>query len=68
MCHAIQSFRTTDYIITEGFLSSAPKTSKRTRHPRPKSKTTPSTEAPQTKLGKCGFLVKGLRPSSVGEP
>ena len=54
--------------VTEGFLSSAPKTSKRTRRPRPKLKTTTTPEAPHTKPGKCGFLVKGLRPCSSGEP
>jgi hypothetical protein len=58
---------TTNLVITEGFLSSAPKTSKRTRRPRPKPKTTPTPEAPQTKLGKCGFLVKGVHPWSYWE-
>lgn len=53
-----------DSVVTEDFLPSAPKTSKRTRRPRPKHKTTPTSEVPQTKLGKCGFLVKGVNPSS----
>lgn len=54
-------------LITEGFLSSAPKTSKRTRRPRPKPKTTPTTKAPQTRPGKCGFLVKRVSLSSSWE-
>lgn len=66
-CHTIHSFWTTDYVVTEDFLSSAPKTSKRTRRPRPKPKTTPTTEAPQTKLGKCGFLVKTLSPGRFSD-
>lgn len=66
MHHAIHNFWTIDSTVTEGFFSSAPKPSKRTR--RPKQKTTPTTEAPQTKLGKCGFMVKGLGPNSFGEP
>ncbi|KAK2495665.1 hypothetical protein MC885_012634 [Smutsia gigantea] len=49
------TFRTETWATTQ-----APKTSKRTRRPRPKSKTTPTPEAPQTKSGKCGFLVKGM--------
>lgn len=53
--------------VTEGFLSSAPKTSKRTRRPRPKLKTTTTPETPRTKLGKCGFLIKGLSPCGSGE-
>ena len=67
MCHATHSFWTTDSIVIEGFLSSAPKTSKRTRRPRPKPKTTPTPEAPQTKPGKCGSLVKGLSPCNSWE-
>lgn len=54
-------------VVTKGFLSSAPKTSKRTRRPRPKHKTTPTSEAPQTKLGNCGFLVKVVSLSSYWE-
>lgn len=56
-----------DSVVIEDLPSSAPKTSKRTRRPRPKHKTTPTTEVPQTKLGKCGFLVKGVSPSSFWE-
>lgn len=54
-------------VVTKGFLSSAPKTSKRTHRPHPKHKTTPTSEAPQTKLGNCGFLVKGVSLSSYWE-
>ena len=54
-------------LVTKGFLSLAPKISKRTRRPRPKHKTTPTTEAPQTKPGNCGFLVKGVSLGSSWE-
>ena len=66
MDHGLHSFWTADSVVTEDFLSSAPKPSKRTRRPRLRSKPT-TTKAPQTKLGKCGFLGKGLSPSSFGE-
>lgn len=66
MCHATFSFQTMDSVVTKGFLSSAPKTSKRTRRPRPKHKTTPTSEAPKKKLGNCGFLVKGVVLEALG--
>lgn len=67
VCSATRSCWATNSEITEGFLSSAPKTSKRTRRPRPKLKTTTTPEAPQTKPGNCGFLIKGLSLCSSGE-
>ena len=47
------------------FLPSAPTTTttKRPRGPRPKPKTTPHPEAPQTKLGK--YVISGLRNPNI---
>lgn len=58
VCHGTYSSWTTNSIVTESFLSPAPKTSKRTRRPCPKPKTTPTPEAPRFKPGKCGFSLK----------
>lgn len=57
--HCLNSFGTTDFVIIKDFLSSAPKTSKRTRRPRPKAKTTTTAEAPLTKPGKLSFWSQG---------
>lgn len=54
-------------VLTEHFLSSVPKPTKQTRRPRPKPKTAPTPEAPQTKPGKCGFLVTGVFSEDLGK-